>query len=214
MIRDHFRVLNVDLSTGRGTLENLEGRDTVIGGSGLAALLFNKYGTCDKPWDDPAQPLIFTIGPLTGYFPLMSKTVCAFKSPYHDQYAESHAGGRSALALRFADLDALVITGKAAQPSLLSVGSHHIELTDVHYLWGTDVQVSGKMIRGLSGGSGHRSILRIGPAGENGSAMACINVDTYRHFGRLGGGGVMGSKNLKAIVIQGDGTFDLPDGKE
>jgi aldehyde:ferredoxin oxidoreductase len=44
--------------------------------------------------------------------------------------------------------------------------------------------------------------------------MACINVDTYRHFGRLGGGAVMGAKNLKAIVIIGDESFDLPDGKE
>jgi aldehyde:ferredoxin oxidoreductase len=214
MIRDHFRVLVVELSTGRGTIVNLEGRDREAGGSGLAALLFNKYGQVDKPWNNPDQPLIFTIGPLTGYFPLMSKTVCAFKSPYHDQYAESHAGGRSALSLRFADLDGLVITGRASKPSLLSVGSRHLELKDVHYMWGADVQKSGKMIRGLSGGSGHRSIFRIGPAGENGSAMACINVDTYRHFGRLGGGGVMGSKNLKAIVIQGDGTFNLPESKE
>ena len=214
MIRDHFRVLVVELSTGRGSIVSLEGRDKEVGGSGLAALLFNTYGKLDKPWNDPSQPLIFTIGPLTGYFPLMSKTVCAFKSPYHDQYTESHAGGRSALSLRFADLDALVITGRASKPSLLSVGSRHIELKDVHYMWGTDVQASGKMIRGLTGGSGHRSILRIGQAGENGSSMACINVDTYRHFGRLGGGGVMGSKNLKAIVIQGDGTFDLPEGKE
>jgi aldehyde:ferredoxin oxidoreductase len=44
--------------------------------------------------------------------------------------------------------------------------------------------------------------------------MACINVDTYRHFGRLGGGAVMGAKNLKAIVIVGDESFELPDGKE
>jgi aldehyde:ferredoxin oxidoreductase len=51
-------------------------------------------------------------------------------------------------------------------------------------------------------------------AGENRSAMACINVDTYRHFGRLGGGGVMGAKNLKAIVIVGDESFDLPARKE
>ena len=214
MIRNHFRIMTVDLSSGRGSVVKLEGRDKVAGGSGLAAVLFNQYGRLDKPWDDPDQPLIFTIGPLTGYFPLMSKTVCAFKSPYHDQYAESHAGGRSALSLRFADLDALVITGKAKMLSCLSVGSRHMELKDTHYMRGIDVQASGKMIRGLSGGSGHRSILRIGPAGENGSAMACINVDTYRHFGRLGGGGVMGNKNLKAIVIQGDGVFPLPEGKE
>ena len=214
MIRDHFRVLRVDLSTGRGQVEEIEGRNTYAGGSGLAALLFDRMGFSDRRWDDPEQPLIFAIGPLTGYFPLMSKVVCAFKSPYHDQYAESHGGGRSALSMRFADLDALVITGKAKRPSCLVVGSRTLEVKDVHYLWGKSVQRTGQMLRRMAGGSGHRSILRIGPAGENRSAMACINVDTYRHFGRLGGGAVMGAKNLKAIVIIGDESFKLPDGKE
>jgi aldehyde:ferredoxin oxidoreductase len=213
MIRNYFRVLKVDLAEERGEVVTLEGRDTVAGGSGLAALLFGKYGHVDKSWSDPDQPLIFAIGPLTGYFPLMSKTVCAFKSPYHDQYAESHAGGRSALSLRFADYDALVITGKAARPSVVAVGSRHLEVRDVHYLWGFDLQATGKMLRRMFGGSGHRSILRIGPAGERGSAIACINADTYRHFGRLGAGAVMGAKNLKGIVIQGDGSFDLPQDK-
>ena len=193
----------------------LDGRDAVIGGSGLGALLFGKYGRPDRPWSDPDQPLIFAIGPLTGYFPLMSKTVCAFKSPYHDQFAESHAGGRSALALRFADLDALVIVGRAAGPSCIAVGSRDLVVKDLPFVWGKDVFETGKMIRGLvKRGGGHRSILRIGPAGENGSAMAGINVDTYRHFGRLGAGAVMGSKNLKAIVIEGDASFSLPDSRE
>ena len=213
MIRDHFRVLLVNLATGRGAIAKLDGRDTVAGGSGLAALLFDQYGLPDRPWDDPEQPLIFAIGPLTGYYPLMSKTVCAFKSPYHDQYAESHAGGRSALSLRFADFDALVIRGRAPTPSCLSVGSRHLDLRDVHFLWGMDLFKTGKMLRRMYKGAGHRSIFRIGPAGENRSAMACINVDTYRHFGRLGSGAVMGAKNLKGIVIMGDGSFPLPEGK-
>lgn len=213
MIRDYFRVLTIDLNSGQSTIVEVEGRNEVAGGSGLAALLFNKYGQIDKPWDDPEQPLIFTIGPLTGYFPLMSKTVCAFKSPYHNQFTESHAGGRSALALRFADLDALVITGKAAKPVCISLGSRHIEIKEVHYLWGMDVFSTGKYLRHMFRGSGHRSILRIGPAGERGSPMACINADTYRHFGRLGGGAVMGIKKIKGIAIQGDATFLLPDNK-
>src|SRR5512134_3598229 len=211
MIRDLFRVLVVDLGTGRGSVAAVDGRDSVVGGSGLAAHLFMKYGKPDRPWNDPDQPLIFAIGPLTGYFPLMSKTVCAFKSPYHDQYAESHGGGRSALSLRFADYDALVITGKAKTPSALVVGSRRIEIKDIHYLWGTDLQVAGKILRQMFPGGGHRTILRIGPAGERLSPMACITADTYRHFGRLGGGAVMGSKNLKAIMIHGDGSFLLPD---
>lgn len=214
MIRGRFRVMVADLASGRGSVVDLEGRDTVAGGSGLAAELFKRYGKPDRPWSDPEQPLIFAIGPLTGYFPLMSKTVCAFKSPYHDQYAESHAGGRSALALRFADFDALVITGRAARPSCLAIGSRQLEMKDIKYLWGADAYTTGKMLRRTEKGSGHRSILRIGPAGERGSAMACINVDSYRHFGRLGGGSAMGIKNLKAIVIHGDGVFPLPENKE
>jgi aldehyde:ferredoxin oxidoreductase len=214
MIRDNFRVLVVDLGTGRGNVVTMDGRNTVAGGSGLAAHLFMKYGKPDRPWNDPVQPLIFTIGPLTGYFPLMSKTVCAFKSPYHDQYAESHGGGRSALSLRFADLDALVLTGRAARPSCVSIGSRHLEVKEIHYLWGRDLYATGKMLRSMFKGAGHRSILRIGPAGENGSAIAGINVDSYRHFGRLGGGAVMGSKNLKGIVINGDGSFPLNGSKD
>ncbi len=214
MIRDYFRILKVDLDNGKGQVVTLEGRDQVAGGSGLAALIFQKFGHPDRPWSDPGQPLIFAIGPLTGYFPLMSKTVLGFKSPYHDQYAESHAGGRSALALRFADLDALVVTGRAPRPSVLSVGSRNLTVQDAHYLWGMDVQAVGKYLRRRYPGAGHRSILRIGPAGERGSAMACINVDTYRHFGRLGGGAALGAKNLKAIVIQGDANFLLPESQD
>ena len=215
MIRDNFRILLVDLAIGRGNVVTLEGRDTFVGGSGLAALLYSNYGHPERPWNDPDQPLIFAIGPLTGYFPLMSKTVCAFKSPYHDQYAESHAGGRSALALRFADLDALVVVGMAATPSCIAVGSRDLVIKELPFVWGKDVFETGKMLRKLvKRGGGHRTMLRIGPAGESGSAMACINADTYRHFGRLGGGAVMGIKNLKAIVIEGDASFSLPESKE
>jgi aldehyde:ferredoxin oxidoreductase len=212
--RDAFRVLVVDLGAGRGEVATVDGRERVAGGSGLAAHLFARYASPDRPWSDPDQPLIFAIGPLTGLFPLMSKTVCAFKSPYHDQYAESHGGGRSALSLRFAGLDALVVTGRAARPSCIAVDSRGVEVRETHYLWGRDLYATGKLLRGMFPGTGHRSILRIGPAGENGSAMACINVDSYRHFGRLGSGAVMGSKNLKGIVIHGDGSFPLAGAKE
>ncbi|MFH1216948.1 MAG: aldehyde ferredoxin oxidoreductase N-terminal domain-containing protein [Pseudomonadota bacterium] len=215
MIRDHFRVMVVDLSASRGKVVNVDGRDSEIGGSGLAALLFTKYGKAGKPWNDEEQPIIFAIGPLTGYFPLMSKTVCAFKSPYHNQYTESHAGGRTAYSLRFADIDALVITGRAPVLSCIAVGSRLMEIKKADFMQGMDVVESGKLLRRMfKKGSGHRSIMRIGPAGENGAAMACINADTYRHFGRYGGGAAMGAKNLKAIVIQGDAIFPSPAEKE
>ena len=145
----------------------------------------------------------------------MSKVVLGFKSPYHQQYAEAHAGGRLALSLRFAGYDALVVRGKANQPSCLIVGRHHLEVRNIEYLWGHDVFSTGKWLRKIQkAGSGHRSIIRIGPAGENQSPYACINVDSYRHFGRLGAGAIMGGKNLKAMIVLGDGHVNLPEGRE
>ncbi|NCC26254.1 MAG: aldehyde ferredoxin oxidoreductase [Deltaproteobacteria bacterium] len=214
MITEQFRILKVDLTTRRASVVMFGDRSTLLGGSGLAAALFLEFGLPDQPWDHPDQPFILAIGSLTGLYPLMSKTVCGFKSPYHDQYAESHAGGRSALALRFTRYDALVVTGRAERPAVLGIGSRRMDIRDVPYLWGRCALQSGKVLRRMFPGSGHRSILRIGPAGENRSAMACINVDTYRHFGRLGSGGVMGAKNLKAIALIGDADFALPGTKD
>lgn len=212
---DQLRILVVDLDNGQSKVEELDERSHVVGGSGLAAFLFSRYGMVDQSWDHPSQPFILAIGPLTGHYPLMSKTVCAFRSPYHDQYTESHAGGRSALALFFAGYDALVIIGRAARLSCLSVGANHITLKDATFLKGMNVSATGKLIRRMfPKSSGHRSILRIGPSGEIGSAMACVNADTYRHFGRLGGGAVMGRKNLKGLVINGDSGRTVPAGRD
>ncbi len=209
-----FRVLVVDLASGKGDLVLVDGRDKWCGGSGLAALLYERYGQKELPAFHPDQPIIFAIGPLNGYFPLMSKTICGFKSPYNEQYAESHAGGRSSASLRFAGLDALVLRGRAKRPSCVLAGSRRLDVLDVHYLWGADVFTAGKLLRKIApGNSGHRSIMRIGPAGENLSHYACINVDTYRHFGRLGAGAVLGSKNVKGVVIHGDADLPLPEDK-
>ena len=215
MNRDFFRVMEVNATDGHCTIHKIEGRAEAIGGSGLAAMLFEKFGSVSAPWNHEEQPFILAVGPLTGAFPLMSKTVAAFKSPYHDQYTESHAGGRSALSLRFADYDALVITGRASRLSCIELGSRSVSVRDVSFMKGMDAYRAGRVLRGMSsGGSGHRSILRIGPSGEIGSAMACVNADTYRHFGRLGGGAVLGSKNIKGIIIHGDSSFVLPQGRE
>jgi aldehyde:ferredoxin oxidoreductase len=215
MMADAFRVLIVDLESGKSKTELLDERSSVAGGSGLAALLFGRYAQPDLDWDHPSQPFILAIGPLTGHFPLMSKTVCAFRSPYHNQYTESHGGGRSALALFFAGFDALVLVGQAAKLSCLSVGSRHVILKDADFMRGMSVAMSGKLIRRMfPKSSGHRSILRIGPAGEIGAAMACVNVDSYRHFGRLGGGAVLGRKNVKGIVLNGDSSRNAPDSRD
>lgn len=210
-----FRVLLVDLHEKRGDILYFGDANEIIGGSGLGAALYRAYARPELPANHPEQPLIFAIGPLTAYFPLMSKVVLTFKSPYHQQFAESHAGGRLAMAMRFAGYDAMVVRGAAASPTCLVVGGRVLDFVDVHYLWGLDVLATGKWLRRIQKSpSGQRSILRIGPAGERQVAFASINVDTYRHFGRLGGGAVMGAKKLKGVIVIGDGNLDLPPSKD
>ncbi len=209
-MNNKFRILAVDLTRKKSKVEYFDTRKKWLGGSGLAAGLFEHYADLDQDPFHPDQPVIFAIGPLTGYFPMMSKTIMCFMSPYNGQYAESHGGGRSALALKFAGYDALVITGRAEKLTCLGFGANEINIQDVHYLKGMDIYKTGKMLRNLKPRNpGHRSILRIGAAGENLVSYACVNVDTYRHFGRLGGGAAMGAKNLKGIIISGDATHDL-----
>ncbi len=212
--RPYSRVLHYDAGTGKAKVLEFGLRAEHLGGSGLAAALYASMNLCALPHDAPEQPIIFTVGPLTGLYPLMSKAVCGFRSPYTGQWTESHAGGRFALALHFAGYDALMITGEAKRLSCLVLGAHKVETHDVSFLRGADVFATGKHMRRLGkNAAGHRSSLRIGPAGEAGVAFACINVDSFRHFGRLGSGAVLGRKNLKGILVSGDGASHLPPTK-
>ena len=210
-IHGSVRIMEIDLNTQKCTVMEREDLTEKLGGSGLAAALYREYGLPDEDALDPGQPIILAIGPLTGLFPLMSKVVLGFKSPYSGHYAETHAGGRLALALRYANLDAVVIRGQAAHPVYLVLGNRTFQCKDARHLWGMNTTMTARTIRNSEpAGRGRRSIIRIGQAGEKKVSYACINVDTFRHFGRLGAGAVMGAKHLKAMMVVGDGSFDLP----
>lgn len=204
------KILIIDLTLKKASIEQIDLKEGLIGGSGLAAYLYSKYGLIKEPALHPEQPLIFTIGPLTGLFPMMSKVVLGFKSPYNEQYAESHAGGRLALALRFTGYLALIIKGESKDLITLEISDQEVHFHSTPFLRGEDIFSTGKLLRRVSNlPSGRRSILRIGPAGENKVPISCINVDTYRHFGRLGAGAILGSKKVKGIILGGNSSFAL-----
>jgi len=116
-----------------------------------------------------------------------------------------------------AGYDALVLTGKAKKYSYLAVSTNSVNVRDARALWGLPVSKTGGAVREREqqeGGAGKRSIIRIGSAGENGVAFACVNVDTFRHFGRMGLGACMGSKNLKAISIHGNRSIPILNEKQ
>jgi aldehyde:ferredoxin oxidoreductase len=209
------RVLTIDLAHRSFQIdERPELFEQGLGGTGVAIRLLQE--TCPQGADPlgPDNPAIFAVGPLVGLFPLASKTVAMFKSPHTGELGESHAGGRSAVSIRMAGYGAIVIRGRSDRPVYLVIEDGDVHFRDAAALWGMKTSYTvGTVLREREGGEGHRSILRIGPAGEKRVTFASVIADTYRHFGRLGLGAVFGAKNLKAIVIQGKRTLPVANQK-
>ena len=211
MLGDDKKILFVDLSSEKLKIEKRVDLNASIGGVGIAIRLFEENFHPELPPLDDAQPIVFAVGALTSVFPVMTKTVAVFYSPHTGELGESYAGGRLAFAMMQAGYDAIVITGKAKRPMYISVRSDNVSFRDARALWGLPSTVIGRVIREREPGPGKRSIIRIGPAGENGVTYASVCVDTYRHFGRLGLGASMGAKNLKAMQVFGTTPIAIKD---
>ncbi len=209
-----IKVLYIDLATGKIEIRRRTDLAGYLGGVGIASKLLDESMHPELPPLAPEQPLVLAIGAIAGIYPLITKTVAMFISPLTGELGESYAGGRLALTLSMAGYDAVVIHGKAPRPSYIAIDGDNIEIKDARAIWGMDSDVVGQFLRDQEKGSGKRSILRIGPAGENLVKFASVCVDTYRHFGRLGLGAVMGSKQVKAIIITGDKATEIKDFKE
>jgi len=209
------RVLYIDLTRRKSwAQERPDLFESALGGTGVGIKLLEEE--CPQGTDPlgPGNPIIFSVGPLVGLFPLGSKTVAMFKSPHTGNLGESHAGGRSAVAIRMAGYGAIVIRGSSAAPVYLVVNGDQVHFRDAAALWGLhSAYTVGSVLRERESGSGMRTILRIGRAGERQVTYASVIAETYRHFGRLGLGAVMGSKRLKALVIDGRRSLPVADRK-
>jgi len=210
------RVLHVDLTNKRYWVENREDLfERYLGGTGVAINLLEE--NCPKNADPlgPENPIVFAVGPLTGVFPTVSKTVAMFKSPLTGNLGESHAGGRSAIAIRMAGYGAIVIHGASNIPVYLAIHGDKVFFRDASALWGIGNTITvGRIIRENEPNPGYRTIMRIGAAGERLVRYACVTTETYRHFGRLGLGAVFGSKKLKAVVVSGKRSLPVKNAKE
>jgi aldehyde:ferredoxin oxidoreductase len=185
-----------------------------LGGTHAAIRLLEEECPAGVDPLSPGNPVILAVGPLTGLFPLASKTVAMFKSPLTGDLGESHAGGRSAVAVRHAGVGAIVLRGASDLPIYLVIDGGRVHFRDASAIWGMHRQsTSGSIIRGRESGSGLRTIMRIGRAGERLVRFASVTTETYRHFGRMGLGAVWGSKKLKAIVVSGRASIPVADPK-
>ncbi|MBN1180471.1 MAG: aldehyde:ferredoxin oxidoreductase [Anaerolineae bacterium] len=207
------RVLYIDLSRRRSWVEDRPDLFAQgLGGAGVAIRLLEE--TCPEGADPLGSDnsIVMAVGPLVGFFPMASKTVAMFKSPHTGNLGESHAGGRSAVAIRMAGYGALVIQGQSPTPVYLAIDGDQVHFRDASALWGLRSSYTvGSVLRERERGSGFRSIMRIGRAGERQVSYACVITETYRHFGRLGLGAVFGSKRLKGIVVSGQRALESAD---
>ncbi len=178
-----------------------------VGGRGFAIkILWDEL----KPGIDPLGPenkLIIALGTLSGLTaPTSAKAVVAAKSPLTGSYGDGNIGSKAAMQLRKAGYDYLIIEGKAEKPTLLNIEDDKVELLSADEVWGKGVYETLEIL--YKRYSKKVGILTIGQAGENKALYAVLRAMEGRAGGRPGMGAVMGSKNLKAIIVKG--TKDIP----
>ena len=167
-----------------------------LGGRGLGVHLMRDAVVLD-PYDEN-MPLIFSVGPLCGTpAPTSSRMSVVSRSPLTGTIFDSSVGGHLPVKFKQAGYDAVVVTGKAPAPVLLSLREDAVEIRDASHLWGKG---TGEVVRALEQDG---QVACIGPAGERLVRMANIMIGGNDSVGRGGMGSLMGAKNLKAIVVNG-----------
>lgn len=197
------KIIRVDLSTAH--IEeislNEEYYKKYIGGSGLAAKLFWETGDFTADPLSPEAMLIFMNGPFAGLkLSGVSRSSVAGCSPLTGHWGDSSFGGYFAPELRYAGYDGIVITGKSPEPVLILIEDSSIKIIDASAYWGLGTAGVNQALKGLYGKNARTLV--IGPAGENLVKYSIILNDNHHASGRAGFGAIMGSKNLKAIVVK------------
>lgn len=212
----HGKILIVDLTTGEHREETLD--ESVyrqfLGGYGLGAYLMWKHFPAGADPSSPEACFAIVSGLLTGVkTPFSGRIQIVGKSPLTGTWADSNSGGSVAIQLRRAGYDALVVKGRAAEPSVLVVQDGEVRIEPAGDLWGTEIPKAFDVLRTRYGKKSEVGVSAIGPAGEKQSKIASVMNDRYHAFGRQGFGAIYGSKNLKAVVIGGTGEVPVHDEK-
>jgi aldehyde:ferredoxin oxidoreductase len=208
-------LLRIDVTSGAQRIETIEDSDLrrYLLGSGLAAKIV--YEEMDPSLDplDPGSPLLAFNGLLTGTFaPTGARSSWCGRSPLTGVWNEANMGGHWGAELRFAGFDGLIVTGRAVEPVYLWLHDGRAEVRPAGHLWGQDHFDTFARLRGET--DPKAQVACIGVAGEKQVHMAGVmqgGQDHARTAGRGGMGALMGSKNLKAIVVRGKDRPTYPD---
>ena len=209
------KILRVDLTKGKISEQPLD-KDLAynyVGGRGLAIkILWDEL----EPGTDPLSPdnlLIFATGPLSGTpMPNSGKMVVAAKSPLTGGYGDGNLGAEASRYLKANGYDAIIVKGKAEKPALVYVGKNSVELKDASSYWGMGALETVDALRKDFGKN--VGVLTIGPGAEKLVKFSVVFSERTRSGGRPGMGAVMGSKNLKAIVVENNQILPMHDPEE
>jgi len=208
------KVLRIDLTTGKTSSEDTIAKyKDYIGGTGLGyKVLWDEVPAGTKAWD-PANRLIFGVGPLSGSgSPCSGRVSVTSLWPVSSMElpATGHMGGEWGPELKFAGWDSIIIQGKANSPVWVYINDDKVELRDAKRLWGHGIYETVALIANEVGSDVH--VAAIGQAGENMVRASCVICDRSHSAG--GVGSVMGSKNLKAIAVKGTGPVRIAADKK
>jgi aldehyde:ferredoxin oxidoreductase len=209
------RLLKIKLGQNQVELGLLPTRyyDHYLGGSNLGARLLLESRAYLHPPLSPRNPFLILSGPITGLnFPGTGRLHLMARSPQTGLVGEASIGGWAGLALRAAGIGCVMITGKADRPGYLLIKYPSLEsgFVPAPGLWGLDTyQTEQRLIESFD--RRHTEVLAIGPAGENLVPLSAVVHRRHNVAARTGLGAVLGSKNIKAIVIQGSGKQQPDD---
>jgi aldehyde:ferredoxin oxidoreductase len=205
------KVLFVDLTDKTHRVETIDESvyRSYLGGYGLGAWLMWKHFPQKTDALAPEACFAISSGLLTGLrTPFSGRIQIVGKSPLTGTWADSNSGGSVCSHLRQAGYDAVVVRGKAAEPTLLVIKDGDVSFEPAAELWGKEIPETFDSLKARFGGKREVGVSAIGPAGEKQMRIAAVMNDRYHAFGRQGFGAIYGSKNLKAIVVSGTG--DIP----
>jgi aldehyde:ferredoxin oxidoreductase len=176
-----------------------------LGGRGFnSRILYDRYDVSEEDPYAPGNVICISSGVLGGTFAPCSGrvTISMARSPLTGVFADGNAGGHFGPEIKYAGYDAIVVEGSAPHPVYLSIFDDQVELRDARRVWGMDVWETDTKLRDEFGDQ-DAQVFTIGPAGENRVALAVTMCNLARAPGGGGNGAVMGSKNLKAVVVRG-----------
>ena len=206
------KILKVDLSSNQtSTIPTMEYVERFLGGMGLATKIYWDGVSPDVEAFDPSNCLIFVNGPLAGFLGVAGSIWQVHgKSPLTlpEHFSCGSLGGTWGAQLKFAGYDALVVEGRSASPVYLLIEDDSVKFRDASALWGKGAVETRELLKKEHGRS--LKTVTMGPAGENLVIFANIMADNDSSASG-GFGAVMGSKNLKAIAVRGQGRPEAAD---